>query len=102
MKKKFVLTALLVLCLFAASAIAKEMTGWISDSKCGAKGAKAEHADCAKKCVDEGASPVFVSDDKVYKIDDPDKVKEHIGHKVTVDGDVDGDTIQISSLKMAE
>jgi hypothetical protein len=59
-------------------------------------------ADCAKKCVDGGASPVFVSADKVYKIDDPDKVKEHIGHKVIIDGDVDGDTIQISTLKMAE
>ena len=39
---------------------------------------------------------------RIYKIDDANKVKEHIDHKVTIDGDVDGDTVQISSLKMAE
>ena len=35
-------------------------TGWITDSDCGAKGASANHADCAKKCVaDKGAKYVL-------------------------------------------
>ena len=28
-------------------------TGWVTETHCGAKGAKAEHADCAVKCVKE-------------------------------------------------
>ena len=101
--KKLTLAVFLVVSFFVVSAAAKDMTGWISDSKCAAKGAKAEHADCAKKCVEGGASPVFVSDadGKVYKVDDASKVQDHIGHKVTVSGSVKSDTVQVKSVKMA-
>src|SRR4029077_6829211 len=44
------------------SAKATKINGWVSDSKCGAAGAKAGHADCAKKCLDAGEKIVFVSD----------------------------------------
>ena len=37
-----------------AAAKGASVTGWISDSKCGAKGANAGHAACAQKCVDAG------------------------------------------------
>jgi len=37
--QKLVTIATLLLSLFAVSAMADELTGWISDSKCGAKGA---------------------------------------------------------------
>ncbi len=99
--KKLAVAFVLVLSLFALSAAAGEMTGWIADSKCAAKGAKAEHAACAEKCVKGGASPVFVSGDKVLKIDDVSKVQAHVGHKVTINGSVDGDTIKVESVKMA-
>ena len=70
---------LLVIGLYLLSmtllAAAKDQTwnGWISDSKCGAKGANAAHEACAKKCVGGGAAPVFVSDkdQKVIPIDNP-------------------------------
>src|ERR1700674_5597900 len=65
----------LALSVFSLTAMAGEWTGYISDSKCGAKGAKDEHADCAAKCVKGGASPVFVSEGKVYKVDDASKVQ---------------------------
>ena len=65
---------LLILSVFALTAVADEWTGYISDSKCGAKSAKDEHAECAMKCVKGGASLVFVTDRKVYKIDDLSKV----------------------------
>jgi hypothetical protein len=98
--KQIVLAFVLVLSLFAVTSLAAEMTGFISDSKCGAKGEKDAHADCAVKCVKGGAAPVFVSDGKVYKIDDAAKVQDHVGHKVTITGEVKGDTIQVQDVKM--
>jgi len=95
-----VLAFVFVLSVFTLTAVASEWTGYISDSKCGAKGAKDEHADCAVKCVKGGASPVFVAGDKVYKIDDPSKVQDHIGHKVTITGELKGDTVQVQDVKM--
>jgi hypothetical protein len=90
----------LVLSVFTFTALAGEWTGYISDSKCGAKGAKDEHADCAAKCVKGGASPVFVTGGQVYKIDDASKVQDHIGHKVTITGELKGDTVQVQDVKM--
>ena len=64
------------------------MTGWISDSKCGAKGANAEHAACAQKCVTAGEKPVLVTDkdQKVLPIDNPDAVSAQVGQHVQVSG----------------
>ena len=98
--KRIVLAFVLVLSLFTVTSFAAEMTGYVSDSKCGAEGEKDAHADCAVKCVKGGASPVFVSDGKVYKIDDVAKVQDHVGHKVTITGEVKGDTIQVQEVKM--
>ena len=100
--RKLITTATLLLALFAVSAMADEFTGWISDSKCGAKGASAQHKDCAAKCVKGGAAPVFVSDSKVLKIDDASKVEGLIGQKVIVTGSVDGDTVKVESVKAAD
>jgi len=80
-------------------------TGYISDSACGAKGAKETHAECAAKCVNEkGAKYVFVNDadKKVYAIDDQEKVAAHAGHHVIVSGSVDGDSLKLKSLEMAK
>jgi len=78
-------------------------TGWISYSKCGAKGANAKAADCTISCVKGGAKYVFVNDTdkKVYAIDDQDKVAAHAGHHVTVKGSADGDSIKLSAIEMA-
>jgi Protein of unknown function (DUF5818) len=98
--KKVVIALVLVLSVFTLTAMAGEWTGYISDSKCGAKGDNDSHADCAVKCVKGGASAVFVTDGKVYKIDDASKVQDHIGHKVTITGELKGDTVQVESVKM--
>ena len=100
--QKLITTAILLLSLFAVSAMADEFTGWISDSRCGAKGASAQHKDCAAKCIKGGAAPVFVMDNKVLKIDDASKVEQHIGQKVIVTGSVDGNTIKVQSVKAAD
>ncbi|PYX36730.1 MAG: hypothetical protein DMG75_09490 [Acidobacteria bacterium] len=39
---------------------AETVKGWVSDSKCGAKGAVAGQEACTKKCLDAGASMVVV------------------------------------------
>ena len=93
--------------LFAAAlAMASDgsWTGWISDSQCGVKGANDKAGECTTKCVKEhGAKYVFVNDadQKVYVIDDQDKVAAHAGHHVTVKGSVDGDKLKLSSIDMA-
>ena len=78
------------------------VNGWVSDSKCGVKGANAEHAGCMKKCIAAGASAVVVTDkdQKVLTVDNPDAIKGHEGHHVAVTGHIDGDKIHVDSLKM--
>ena len=93
--------------LFAAGvmlAAEGSWTGYISDSHCGAKGAKEGHADCATKCVKEkGGKYVFVNDadKKVYAIDAQDQVAAHAGHHVTVKGTIEGDSLKLSGIEMA-
>lgn len=89
--KKFLLFPI----LFLAAAFTVnngKWTGYISDSHCGAAGNKADHAACAKKCIGEGYKPVFVVDDKIYAITNPEKVEKYIGDKVTIEGSISGDT----------
>ena len=101
--KKLALAFVVVLSLFALSAMAADMTGFVSDAKCAADVAKAEsegHANCAAACARKGAELVFVSGGKVYKVDDQAKLKDHAGHKVTISGKVEGDTLKVDSVKM--
>jgi len=85
---------------FAADA--QTVNGWVSDSKCGVKGANAGAAECTKKCIGAGASAVVVTDtdQKVLAVDNPDALKGHEGHHVAVTGHVDGDKIHVDSVKM--
>jgi hypothetical protein len=105
MKPKVLLVIGLYLCCMTGLAFAKDQTwdGWISDSKCGAKGANASHEACAKKCIGAGEKPVFVSDkdQKVVQVSNPDALQEHIGHHVQVSGTMDKDgTMHVDKVKM--
>lgn len=100
MKKAFVIFAAMSMSTFAAT-----LTGVVSDANCGAKHLDASAASiaCVQKCVKGGTDAVFVtSDNKVLKIDDASKSKimAHLGHKVTINGKVTGDTLTIRSVKM--
>jgi len=90
MKRITLLSAAFLLVSIVAWAVPKDQSysGWISDSKCGVKGANAAHAACAKKCVEGGEKPVMVADNdqKVMHIDNPDAVKDQIGQHVKVSG----------------
>lgn len=76
------------------SAKAKWQKGWVSDSKCGVKGAGPGHEACGKKCLEAGEHAVFVDEHtkKVYNVDNEDAVKPLIGHRVAVHAVVDSQT----------
>jgi Protein of unknown function (DUF5818) len=99
------LLALTVLALpFASAGTKSTWTGWITDDHCGAKGAKAEHANCAEKCLGGGAKLVFynTADEKLYTLDNQDLAKQHIGHEVKVTGELEGEAIKVESIAKAE
>jgi hypothetical protein len=105
MKLKFLTVVAFLLSAATVGFAADTMTGYISDSHCGAKGAKPGHEECATKCVTEhGAKYVFVNDadHKVYAIDNQDKVAAHAGHHVTVKGTMQGDNLKLDTISMAK
>ena len=106
MKKLLVVLLVLTLMLVVA-AVAKEGTavnGWVTDAKCGVKGTSAAHAACAKKCIAAGEKMAFVPDgtQDVLIVDNPDSLKGHEGHHVTVTGNTNKEkkTIHVDSVKM--
>src|SRR2546423_4781624 len=104
MKLRFATVGAVVL---FASALAlgadTSLTGYIADSKCGAKAANEGARECTVKCVKEGAKYVFVNDadKKVYAIENQEKVGDHAGHHVTVKGSMEGDSLKLTSVDMA-
>jgi len=88
----------------SGDAKAKWTKGWVSDSKCGTKGAGTGHEACAKKCLDGGEHVVFVDEykQKVLNVDNPDALKDHIGHRVAVQGKIDesAGTIHVDKVNM--
>jgi hypothetical protein len=81
----------------SAPAKAGNWDGWVSDEKCGAKGADPSHASCAVKCVAGGSAIVFVAgkDKTIYKVDNQDSLKDLVGQYVSVTGTLNGDTIHV-------
>ena len=107
--RKVLVILLAVTFLFALSALAfddmgKSMTvnGWVSDDKCGAKGANDKAEACTKKCLAAGAKMVIVTDkdQKVLMVENPDALKGHEGHHIAVTGHVMGDSIHVETAKM--
>ena len=97
--------------LASITALAGQVTGYISDEKCAVSGSKAKTAaewidrnefeGCAKRCVKAGSPVVFVTEDnRILKIDPAslEKVTPHIGHKVTVTGKEEGGALKIDSI----
>lgn len=105
-----ILVVCLALCfVFALTAMAFDdmgksttVNGWVSDDKCGAKGANDKAEACTKKCLAAGAKMVIVTDkdQKILMVDNPDALKDHIGHHVAVTGHVMGDSIHVQSASM--
>jgi hypothetical protein len=90
----------LAFALASISAMAADWTGYIVDKSCADKKAMWGNEKCAASCIKKGAPAVFVTEDgKIFQVDQ-DKVLAHAGHKVTISGTMDGDTIKVDSVKM--
>jgi hypothetical protein len=106
--KKVLISCAAVSVLFFIVAIASAedksstVNGYVTDSMCGAKGANASHAACMTKCMGKGAKAVIVTDgdQKIVAVDNPDALKGHEGHHVSVTGTVTGDSVHVDSVKM--
>jgi hypothetical protein len=100
------MTKLGLLFAFAAiGAFGAEWTGYISDSKCGAKHSDGSAASvaCVKVCIKGGAATVFVVGDKVLKLANASKVSEDLyGAKVKITGSLEGDTVTIDTVAKTE
>ena len=81
-------------------------TGWVTETHCGAAGAKAAHADCAAKCVkDKGAKwALYTPADKgVWVLSNQDEAAKMSTKQVTVKGSLDKEakTITVVSMELA-
>jgi hypothetical protein len=99
--------------VFYGSALAANgtWTGTISDSSCGAShaamtehGKKATDKECTEMCLKKGAKYVFVNEGKVVMIGNQNlaDLKKYAGDRVTVTGDLTGDTITITKIVAAK
>ena len=91
---------------FAGDMAEGSWTGVITDTGCGAKGAKADHAKCAEKCVKEHGAKYALytaSDDKVWVLSNQDEAAKMAGKEVTVKGKADKEkmTIEVASMEPA-
>jgi hypothetical protein len=107
--RKVLLVSVASFFLLAMSAMAfddmgksETVNGWVTDAKCGAKGANEKAMACSKKCLDAGEAMVVVTDkdQKVLSVKNPEALKGHEGHHVAVTGHVMGDSIHVESAKM--
>ena len=97
---KRIALVMLAALVFAAISMAASWTGWVSDEKCGAKGANAAHADCAKHCIKSGLKPVLATEaGQVFKIANPEKLTKFAGEQVVVTGTETGGVIQVQDVK---
>ena len=95
----------LYLMFAATAAFAGEWTGYISETKCGAKhnDGSADAVSCVQTCIKGGAKPVLVVDGKVVAIANTAKVPEDLyGKKVSVTGDLKGGSLTIATIAAAE
>jgi hypothetical protein len=99
MKKQVIATAILAL-TFSGSAFGATLKGFVSDKMCATNHKADDKADieCARKCLKGGEPAMFVVDGKVYKIENPAAIKDHIGTTITVDGKLTGDSIHIDKI----
>ena len=98
----FALTLLFMVATPLFAADEQTVNGWVTDSKCGVKGANAGAGECTKKCLAAGAAMVVVTDgeQKVLTVENPDALKGHEGHHIAVTGTVTGDKLHVASAKM--
>jgi hypothetical protein len=94
-----------------AETTAVTWTGWFSDKGCAAPRVERgligpSNPDCVKRCLDEGATPVFVSEQAkaFYEVKDYAGVKDDLSYRIELTGIVDNEakTVSVQSVKRLE
>jgi len=98
MRRILSISALIALLAIGVLAKNQRWTGYVSDAKCGAK----LDAACTKKCLEAGEKMVFVNDgDKsVVPVANPEKLKNHVGQHLLIEGRIDNNTLTVSNVKI--
>jgi hypothetical protein len=89
------------------SKVSTTWTGWFSDKQCARvspdKTPRPNGTACVKKCLDEGSTPVFISEQAkgVYEVRDYPSVKDDVGYYLEIKGEVDekAKTVSVTSVK---
>ena len=99
MKKILAVVLFTVLVGTLSFAAAGTFDGWVTDAKCAPK----VNGDCAKKCAEKGEPMVLVTaDKKVIAVSNPETLKDHAGHHVTVTGEMKDGKLAVSKVEMAK
>ncbi len=101
---RVLLTGFLVVpgCVLAQAPKSRTLTGYISDSKCGAM-----HMDngigCVKQCIENGNQPVLVdAHQQVWSVENPLALKGYYGDNVEVIAQVSADGKSIHVIKVTK
>ncbi len=77
------------------------LTGFLTDSHCGADKANAKGKHCTLECVKKGAKLQLYSSEKLYTLDNVVSPENHVGVEVKVTGQLDQatNTIKVDSIE---
>ena len=91
--------------LYAFAGKKQSFTGEVGDAMCGRKHMEGEGtpAECTRTCVSHGSKYALVVGEKIYVLDTTDKaalatLEKQAGKNATVTGELNGDTIEVSSI----
>lgn len=110
MVKTSIGTGAMVLALALASTASPKtttLTGTVTDAMCGAEHMmKGSAAECTRGCVKKGSDYALVVKDKVYTLKTSSaaaktRLDKLAGETAKVTGDLDGDTVQVTSVQAA-
>lgn len=88
-----------------ASVRQKVLKGVVSDTSCSAKHVSQDKtaAECARVCVRHGAQYALISGERMYLLDgDLAEVDRLAGQRTEVVGSLDGDSVTVRSIRLAE
>lgn len=109
MRKALIVVALIAVAAVAAAASQAEAGSWtgvVTDTHCGEKGAKADHASCAVRCVKGGSAQWALWDPQakqLYELVNAKDAETLAGKQATVKGTLNAadKKIDVSSMEAA-
>jgi len=80
------------------------LTGYLTDSNCGAANANAKGKDCAASCIKKGAKVQLYADQKLYTLDKGSVSNDQLGVPVKVTGTLNEATglIKVASIEVVK